>query len=217
MRSTVIFALALFLSGCTQAGDENHLAGTVLETLDVPSYTYVHLETADGEKLWAAIPQTRLELGTQVVIGHPTIMNQFESKTLGRTFDEIHFGTLEGDRPIPAAKSKADTASIEVTKAEGANGRTVAEIHAGGGDLSGKTVSLRGRVVKYNGGIMGRNWIHLQDGSGDAGAGTNDILVTSSDSTTVGEIILIEGTVATNKDFGSGYSYAIIVENARVK
>ena len=71
--------------------------------------------------------------------------------------------------------------------------------------------------MKYNSGIMGRNWIHLQDGSGDAGAGTNDILVTSSDTTTVGEIILIEGTVATNKDFGSGYSYAIIVEEARVK
>ena len=217
MRSALILTLALLLSGCTQAAEKNQLTGTVLETLDVPSYTYVHLETADGEKLWAAIPQTRLELGTQVVIGHPTAMNQFESKTLGRTFDEIYFGTLEGDRPIPAAKSKADTAPIEVAKAEGANGRTVAGIYAGGGDLSGKTVTLRGRVVKYNSGIMGRNWIHLQDGSGDAGAGTNDILVTSSDTTTVGEIILIEGTVATNKDFGSGYSYAIIVEEARVK
>ena len=71
--------------------------------------------------------------------------------------------------------------------------------------------------MKYSAGIMGRNWIHLQDGTGDAATGTHDITVTSSDTTAVGDIILVEGTVAVDKDFGAGYRYAVIVEEASVK
>jgi VCBS repeat-containing protein len=63
---------------------------------------------------------------------------------------------------------------------------------------------------------MGKNWIHLQDGSGDAKQGTNDITVTSLDGAARGETITIKGIVRTNKDFGAGYSYAVIVEDAKV-
>jgi VCBS repeat-containing protein len=80
----------------------------------------------------------------------------------------------------------------------------------------GKTVSIRGTVVKYNEGVMGKNWIHLQDGSGDAKLGTNDITVTSLDGAAMSGTITIQGTVRTNKDFGAGYSYAVIVEDAKV-
>jgi hypothetical protein len=219
-----------------QATDQNRIAGTVLETLDASSYTYLRLETPDGEA-WAAVPQARLEVGSQVVIVNPQAMSNFESKTLGRKFDTIYFGTLE-DRRVssPLAKGEANphgskqggmgkvvsardanAAPIEVAKAEGATGRTVAELYAERGDLSGKTVALRGKVVKYSAGIMGRNWIHLQDGTGDATAGTNDITVTSSGTTAVGEIVLVQGTVVLDKDFGAGYRYAVIVEDASVK
>ena len=217
MRSAVILALSMLVLGCTvvatenppaaQAADQNRIAGRVLETLDVSSYTYLRFETPDGEA-WAAVPQAPLEIGAQVVIVNPQAMSNFESKTLGRTFDTIYFGTLEDQRAA---------SPIEVARAEGETGRTVAELYAERGDLSGKTVTLRGKVVKYNAGIMGRNWIHLQDGTGDATAGTNDITVTSSGTTSVGDIILIQGTVAVDKDFGAGYRYAVIVEEASVK
>jgi len=219
-----------------QAANQNRIAGTVLETLDASSYTYVRFQTPDGE-VWAAVPQARLEIGAQVVIASPQLMSNFESKTLGRTFDTIYFGTLEA-QPASSPMAKAGTnphestqggmdrlvsardanaAPIEVAKADGAAGRTIAELYAQKADLSGKTVAVRGKVVKYSSGIMGRNWIHLQDGTGDATAGTNDITVTSSGVTAVGEVILVQGTVTVDKDFGAGYRYAVIVEDASVK
>jgi hypothetical protein len=218
------------------AAESNRVAGKVLETLDASGYTYVRFETPDGEA-WAAVPETRLEIGSEVVVKNPQAMSNFESRTLGRTFETIYFGTLEsqgaaspmamgganphGSKPggmggAPSA-GKAIAGPIEVEKAGGAAGRTIAELYAESSELSGKNVALRGQVVKYSAGIMGRNWIHLQDGTGDAGAGTHDITVTSSDATAVGEIILVEGIVVLDKDFGAGYRYAVIVEEASVK
>lgn len=71
-------------------------------------------------------------------------------------------------------------------------------------------------VVKFNPAVMGKNWIHLQDGSGDAGKGTNDITVTSMEEVAKGQVVTLKGTMRTNKDFGSGYTYAIIVEDAKI-
>jgi len=78
-------------------------------------------------------------------------------------------------------------------------------------------VSLRGQVVKANLGIMGKNWFHLQDGSGSAGAGTNDILVTSKDVVAVGDVVLVKGTVRTDVQVGPGYDYAVLIENATLQ
>jgi hypothetical protein len=236
MRSAVILLLTMVILGCAagatdsppaaqpaaQPADQNRITGTVLETLDVSSYTYLRLETPDGEA-WAAVPQARLEIGAQAVIANPQAMSNFESKTLGRVFDTIYFGTLEGhgskqegmDGVVGAPDGEASP--IEVSKAEGPTGRTVAELYAEKGELSGKVVALRGKVVKYSAGIMSRNWIHLQDGTGDATTGTNDITVTSSDTAAVGDIVLVQGTVAVDKDYGAGYRYAVVVEEASVK
>ena len=103
-----------------------------------------------------------------------------------------------------------------VEKASGADARTVAETWAQKAALVGKTVVIRGTVVKYNENVMGKNWIHLQDGSGTVALGNNDITVTSLDGAAKGATITIKGTVRTNKDFGAGYSYAVIVEDAKV-
>jgi len=82
--------------------------------------------------------------------------------------------------------------------------------------LAGTQVTLRGKVVKYNGGILGVNWIHLQDGSGSAADGSNDITVTSESECKVGDVIAVTGTVAINKDLGAGYKYPVIVERATI-
>jgi hypothetical protein len=156
------------------------------------------------------------------------LMSKFESKTLKRTFDEIYFGTLTatpaaGKAPASGADPHAGVsqpaASVpvgKVEKAAGADALTISEAWAQKASLAGKSVSIRGTVVKYNAGVMGKNWIHLQDGSGDAKLGTNDITVTSLDGAAMGETITIRGTVRTNKDFGAGYSYAVMVEDAKV-
>jgi len=76
---------------------------------------------------------------------------------------------------------------------------------------------VRGKVVKFNGGIMGRNWIHIQDGTGVAADGTNDLLVTSDAGAKVGDVITVTGTVAIDKDFTAGYAYAVLIEGAKIE
>src|SRR6185295_16120044 len=95
--------------------------------------------------------------------------------------------------------------------------RTVAEIMTQGARLKDKPVLVRGKVVRYNPGIMGRNWIHLRDGSGSAADGTNDVLVTSLNEVKVGEIVTMHGIVRTDRDFGAGYSYKVLVEEAALQ
>lgn len=107
--------------------------------------------------------------------------------------------------------------TIKVDKASGPNAYTVAEIYAKAKALHGTTVVVRGQVAKISKAIMGKNWIHLRDGSGDPKDGTNNLVVTSKDVAAVGDIVTASGTLAKDKDFGSGYRYQAILENARVK
>jgi hypothetical protein len=97
-----------------------------------------------------------------------------------------------------------------------AGGLSIAELWARKAALAGKQVTVRGRVVKVNTQILGRNWVHLQDGSGSASDGTNDLTVTTDATLAEGETITITGVLATGKDFGAGYVYDAIVENGKV-
>ena len=211
------------------------LAGAVLQKLDAPPYSYLLVKTPQGD-VWAAVPQTKVDKGATVRVFNPMLMTKFESKSLKRTFAEIYFGTLTADGSYAAAtggdkmaapganphtgvpSQSAEPVKVgKVTKATGADAHTVAEAWARMDALAGKTVTIRGVVVKYNAAVMGKNWLHLQDGSGDAAKGTNDITVTTMDQATKGQTVTIRGTVKTNKDFGAGYKYGIIVEEAKVQ
>jgi len=114
--------------------------------------------------------------------------------------------------PVPAAPTDSvDLSGIE--KAEG--GRTIAEVFAEKDQLAGETIVFRGKVVKVNAGIMGKNWLHVRDGSG--AEGTNDLTVTTIEVVpNVGDTVLVSGVVELNKDFGMGYQYDIIIEDADV-
>lgn len=106
---------------------------------------------------------------------------------------------------------------IKMEKAAGENGHTVEELFTDNTKLDGKTVRVQGKVVKFSPQIMGKNWIHLQDGSGDPLKNTHDLVVTTSAQLPNGkEVITIEGIVRANKDFGAGYSYVVIVEEAKI-
>jgi hypothetical protein len=115
------------------------------------------------------------------------------------------------------AKATATSKPIKVEKAKGADACTVSETYENAGKLDKKTVVVRGKVVKVSKGIMGKNWVHLQDGSGDGGKGTNNLVVTSQDVPVVGDVVTAKGTLYKDKDFGAGYLYKVIVEEATVK
>jgi predicted small lipoprotein YifL len=115
----------------------------------------------------------------------------------------------------PAVKPTADVDVTGIAKAEG--GKTVAEIYAEKDTLAGTKVTVRGKIVKTNSGIMGKDWLHVRDGSG--ADGTNDLTVTTNSKPLpdVGETVLVTGTVVLNKDFGMGYQYPVMLEDAEVK
>ncbi len=122
-------------------------------------------------------------------------------------------GSSSADEPISGTKTLLENAKVEgVAKAAG--GHTVAEIYAQAADLGGKEILLSARVVKFSPNIMGTNWMHVQDGSGDDA--TSDLTVTSDGHAQVGDLVLVMGKLSVDKDFGAGYKYHVIIEGATV-
>jgi hypothetical protein len=199
------------------------ITGTVRERIPVEPYVYLRLETAGGE-VWTAVADAPVTVDAPITIYNVLPMEQFASATLERTFDVIYFGALEptavGAHGATAASSGAPVAADAqvgvVAPATGENARTIAETWLQADRLAGTTVAVRGVVVKYNGGVMGKNWIHLQDGSGDPSIGTHDVVATSADSAAVGDTITVTGTVRRNVDVGAGYTYLLLLEDAKV-
>jgi hypothetical protein len=206
--------------------------GKVVETMNSGGYTYVALEK-EGAKVWAAGPQVPVKVGDMITLSAGMPMKNYHSKTLDRTFDVVYFVqaiTVAGGEPAEAPTSatgaapadgeeaggKAEPTEVmvikDIAKAEG--GKTVAEVFAEKAALSGKEVVLRGKVVKYNSGIMGKNWLHVQDGSG--AAGSNDLTITTQDEVAAGATVLVKGKIATGRDFGAGYAYDVMIEEAKV-
>jgi hypothetical protein len=204
----------------------NSLSGEVLETQNVDSYTYVRLKTSAGE-FWAAVPRATLKNGSRIQINHAMVMDNFESKTLKKKFEHIVFGQLADasaapaamphPAPAPAPVAAAAVPVQKLAKATGADARTVAEVVNGKATLKDKPVAVRGKVVKVSLGIMGKNWVHLQDGSGTSADGSNDILVTTKDVVALGDIVNARGTVRTDVTVGPGYAYAVMIDNAELR
>ncbi|MCH7868108.1 MAG: hypothetical protein IH881_10470 [Myxococcales bacterium] len=208
---------------------ERSITGTVIETMDASSYTYVHVD-AGSRSVWAAAPQFPVKVGDRVSIPTGSPMQNYRSDSLGRTFPLVYFagkirvaaaGTraeLATDRsaphPSPSRVSRASALSFEgIVKPDG--GRTIGEVFDGGKGLAGSEVAIRGRVVKYSPRIMGTNWIHLQDGT-EGRDGDNDLVITTDDVASVGDLVLVRGVVRADRDFGYGYFYELIVEGAKV-
>lgn len=109
------------------------------------------------------------------------------------------------------------TLARPLPKAEGANAYTIAELYAQRAALAGKAVRVRGQVTKFNAEIMGRNWVHLQDGSGSSERDDFDLTVTTKDTAQPGQVVLVQGLVQQDRDFGAGYRYTVILEDATLK
>ena len=229
-----LIAAAVFVTPA-HAAAPTQVTGEVLEVKDVAVYTYLRLKTATGET-WAAVTKAPVTKGSKVTLDNVMVMENFESKELKKTFPSILFGSLASSAGSAAAadphagmakmpadphagmtKAPAEMADTKVAKATGANAYTVAEIIGKADKLKDKPVRVAGKVVKYNAGIMNKNWIHLRDGSGSAASGSNDILVTTGASAKLGDVVTVSGVVQTNKDFGSGYTYKILIEDATLK
>ncbi len=245
--ATLAAGLLLALAACTdtaeESADENPalaapvpagmIRGTVLETMDAAGYTYVLLDTAEGQR-WVATQQALVAVGDIVQTDQGAAMQDFNSPSLNRTFEVIYFSDafenlsaktlLAGDpamamppgHPMTAAAPVAAGTVIDTAVDAVEEGKDIAWVYANKDSLAGQPVSLRGKVVKFNASILGTNWLHIQDGSGSAADASNDLTVTSGAHAAVGDTVVVTGNVVLDKDFGSGYSYPVLVEDASV-
>lgn len=224
-------------AGASAGTASGTVGGVVAETMNSGGYTYARL-TADGKDTWIAGSEFPVKVGDQLAAAVDMPMENFRSRTLNRDFPLVYFvrevalngraltataaggsmpalaGSHGGDVATAAEEPAAPPLIAAVPPVPGSV--KIADVWAKRTALSGKPLVLRGRIVKVNLAIMGTNWYHLQDGSGVVKDGTHDLVVTSAAELKAGDVVTVNGTLTTDKDFGAGYSYEAIVENARI-
>lgn len=204
--------------------DNNVHAVVVTEVITVEGYTYLKVKEG-GPEYWIAVQETPIKVGDTISYAKAMEMRNFTSRQLNRTFESILFvssikklsdggsgneGTVESGK---AAETKKAAEDISVEPA--ASGLTIGGLFAKRDSYSNKMVRIKGKVTKFNEAIMGKNWVHLEDGTG--GPGTNDLLVTTQEKVNVGDVVEFEGTIILNKDFGAGYKYELLMEKGGKK
>ncbi|MCA0388101.1 MAG: DNA-binding protein [Bacteroidetes bacterium] len=202
--------------------------GEILEIIQTSAYTYMRVKEESGE-IWIAVQKVDAKVGENLYFTQSMEMKNFEGKEAGKTFESILFvndpakdkasfgGQVGNATELPAdfkhpEKETAPQEAVKVEKAPG--GVTVAEVFSKKNELKNKSVKLRGKVMKVNAGIMNTNWIHIQDGT--AAGKEYDLTITSGEVPEVGQTVLIEGKVSVDKDFGAGYKYDVIIEEAKI-
>ncbi|MCU4176840.1 hypothetical protein [Carboxylicivirga sp. N1Y90] len=224
-----IIALVLVVSSCQNAPKKNQSneqlplgthRGEVSDVIQTASYTYLLVEE-NGAENWIAIPQEVVNKGETIYYDGGLEMKNFESKALGRVFETVYFVQsirYEAVKPVQEAiqekmnkQSAVSKTDVSIDQPEGAV--SVARIFENQKDFADKRVTVRGKVVKVNNGILGVNWLHIQDGSNYNG--DFDLTVTTDELFSVGDEVTFIGKLGLNKDFGAGYSYPVILEEAK--
>lgn len=222
------------------------LMGKIVETMNGGGYTYILLQAGAkqiwvavremkvtvGENI-ALMPGIVMEGFTSKSINRTFDTIIFSDGPLGQNGQSgiahggaVHGGAVHGGAHKGAGQEKTTAGSqgavppahdkIAIGKSNEENGYSVMELYEKRKELNKKNVVLRGQVVKVSAQIMGKNWLHIQDGTGYAQNGTNDIVVTTQDTASVGDVVSVKGILFSDKDFGSGYRYDAIIEQAHV-
>jgi len=193
----------------------------VKEVIQTSSYTYLKLDE-DGDNYWGAIPlNEKIKEGNTYYFDSYMEMFDFPSKELGKTFERIYFIQEVRTEPF-AAKSQPNeqkgnpkAGNQEISPMEAVDGGiTLSELFSDKSNYKDKIVKVRGTVVKFTAGVMQKNWVHIQDGTR---AGNQfDLTITTIDECKLGDIVTFEGKVSLNRDFGYGYSYDVLLEDAKI-
>ena len=199
---------------------------SVIETMNSGGYTYMKVSEG-GKSYWIAATQLTVKKGDAISFAEEMSMHNFQSKTLKRTFENIMFvSEVSGAKANESTKSSHKAQNIHVKNSlkeslkrakispyKTKDTLSVEETYLKAKSLATKVIKIRGKVTKVSPMIMQRNWIHIQDGTGDER--TDDIVFTSTEEMPkVGDIVTAEGTVAVDKDFGYGYFYPVIIEKS---
>jgi hypothetical protein len=198
----------------------NRVYGKVTDIIEAAGYTYAEVDTGK-EKVWAAASITPLKIGDMISFTTEMPMKNFHSNSMNRDFPIIYFvnrfitdkESLAGTttamvsshgkiKPAPAVKAVEG-----INKVEGGN--TIAEVYTDKQKLNGKVIRVRGQVTKFTANVMNKNWLHIRDSST-----LDDLTITTDSTAAINAVVVIEGKLALDRDFGYGYVYPLIVEDA---
>jgi len=221
--STLVLVITFSVNSYSQQSKPTVHKVEVVEVLQVNSYTYLRVKENNNEK-WLAVPTVIANKGDIYFYKGGMEMPNFESKELNRTFKSVIF--LGAISKNPTGKDNVSFEHTKVKKEKGLDlndglpvniepiegGVTISELFKNKKFYQGKRIKIRGKVIKFNSQVMSKNWIHLQDGTDNNG--NFDITITSNANVNVGDIVTLEGLVSLDKDFGYGYFYKLIIENA---
>ncbi|PLX20393.1 MAG: hypothetical protein C0597_04210 [Marinilabiliales bacterium] len=236
MKNTFLIVttmLAIAFTSCNSKNNQEDLNGVhkvvVKEVLQATEYTYLNV-TEEGKEQWIAARKLEAKEGEAYYFKDFMEMTQFESKDLERVFESVYFvseltASIEDFKAMPKmempeghvgaenheGKPSIQKESVEIEAAEG--GITIAQLFENRDKYNGEKVIIRGKVVKTNFAIMNKNWFHIQDGT--SFEGKFDLTLTSiEEEVKENDIVTFEGTVVLDKDFGYGYKYEILIEDA---
>jgi len=202
---------------------ESEKLHTVVVKEIIPTANYTFLNVNEGDKnFWIAINSNDKKVGETYYFIGGLLKKNFESKALNKTFDELYLvgNLVSANHGNQTKLPDTQNENTDLTKASVSNSVAqnivrqngsikISEIVDNPKKYEGQTVQIDGECTKINMGIMGKNWIHLKDGSKD----DFDLVITSNDVAAVGDVVTIKGSVVLNKDFGAGYKYDLILEN----
>ncbi len=224
--------LFISLTSCNSGSQSNNTesvksifdySGIVEEVIQTSNYTYCYVKDLKNEH-WIAVTKMDVHAGETIYFNKGMEMIDFHSKELDRTFPSIFFvqkastdptggmgytNMPEGDEPVKPTIEKKD---YKIQKA--ADGITIEELYKDLQKYNGKKVRVRGKVTKFSTAILNKNWAHIQDGS--EFDGNFDLTVTTSEIVNVDATVTFEGTIELDKDYGYGYFYSVIMQDAVV-
>ncbi|UPT77323.1 hypothetical protein MN086_09735 [Sulfurovum sp. XGS-02] len=214
---------------------QNIYYGKVLKIQNAMGYKYLKVDE-NGTQHWVAIVNAPVAVGDRIGYDKRTIMHDFESKSLGKTFKEIIFASdVYLPQKVQKPKSMKDMLGLSSKDPHKGMGRgmsseveekpakpfvkkesyTVEEVHMWRKSLEGQTISLEGKVFKVSHQIMKRDWVHLGDGTGIEKELTDDLVfTTASAAVKAGDKVIATGKVVVNQDFGYGYFYKVLIQDA---
>jgi len=225
-----VFLFIIFAAALCSAAEGIH-KGKVIYAKSVDKYTYIQLKEKSG-KVWLAASKMDVSVGDTVEYVGGTLINDFKSKQLNRTFKSILFvarihvvGKDKGKKlSIPndeyhknknvVSKTNQVTSPKKGSLKKPSDGKTIEEIYSQKEKLAGKEVILRAKVIKVNKNIMKKNWLTLSDGTGKSP--DDNITATTTDDVKNGDILVVKGILNLNVNIGSGYKYKMLIENAKL-
>ena len=212
--------------------------GKILEIKPAMGYKYLKIDE-NGTQIWVAIANAPVVIGDKIGYDKKTMMTDFKSKSLNQEFKEIFFASdVYLPQKVQKPKSMKDMLGLSPAKKDPHAGMgrrmtpaeedetaakpfvkkdayTVEEIHMWRKALKDQIISIEGSVFKVSRAIMKLDWVHLGDGSGNEKKLTDDLVFTASSTTLKqGDKVIAKGKVIIDKDFGYGYFYKVIIQDA---